>query len=174
MSRIKKPTVEAPPWGQVESLLRSLGRLQAQRGEAMAALDQEIIRVRSRYAYKLDALQQGIDYRLALLEAAAVANPEQFEAKKSVEFLSGTIGFRTATPSLKTIAKWTWDRVLTYLRDHKKEEFFETSWRINKEAILADREKLGKKGLAALGVKVAQPESFYAEPKLEKSDAAAA
>jgi phage host-nuclease inhibitor protein Gam len=175
MSRVKKLAVQAPAWEAVEQIVGSLGREQISLAELMASMDREIDRVRERYAEKLGNVEAAIVLRLALLEAAAQANPEKFKDKKSVEFLSGTIGFRTGMPCLKTLAKWTWDKVLKRLVAEKREEFVqEVQPRVNKEAILTARDALGEKGLAALGVKVHQDETFYAEPKLSRKDAVAA
>jgi len=175
MSRVKKLAVQAPPWEAVEQIVGSLGNLQTQHAKLMANMDHEIGRVRESYTENLAKLEAGIKSSLQLLEAAAIANPEKFAEKKSFEFLTGVIGFRTGMPCLKLLAKWTWDKVVKHLVAVKKDAFFQEGQpRVNKEAILTARDALGEKGLAALGVKVHQDETFYAEPKLSRKDAVAA
>ena len=170
MARTKKVTIQAPPWDQVEVFIGGLGRMQARRDEILADMDRAIAAIRDEHREELAELDADIAVELKLLESAAIANPDQFVEKKSVELLTGTLGFRTPTPSLKTLAKYTWERVLKTLKARKLKAFYVVRESVNKEAILAEREKLGEKGLAALGLRISQDETFYVEPKRETKD----
>ena len=167
MARQKKTTVEAPAWSEVEALVGKLGKMQAQRANSASAMDLELNAVRKRYTDKIAQYDDFISAYLELLEAAGGANRTEFGAKKSVEFITGTIGYRTGMPQLKTLPKWTWDRVKDKLETEKREEFLKRSVSIVKEAVLAARETLGEKGLSKLGCQVVQDETFYCDPKLE-------
>jgi len=170
MARTKKTTVPAPAWDKVEELIGTLGSLQMRRDGILAEIDAKVSAIREQHREELAGLDADIDVEIKLLESAAIANPDQFVEKKSVELLTGTLGFRTPTPSLKTLAKYTWERVLKTLKARKLKAFYVVRESVNKEAILAEREKLGEKGLAALGLRISQDETFYVEPKRETKD----
>lgn len=95
----------------------------------------------------------------------AEANPDQFARRKSLELTHGKIGFRTGTPKLKTIARWTWAKVLTAIRGFVwAQPYIRVIEEVDKEKIIADKPSADQ--LASIGVKIVQEESFFVEPNL--------
>lgn len=111
-----------------------------------------------------------IDRLTESVRAWAEANPAEFGKFKSLDTTHGTLGFRTGTPKLKTIAGWTWDRVLEGLRALKRTAFIRTKEEVNKDAIIEARDRLLDGGLRVMGIRVVQEETFFIEPKIEATE----
>lgn len=132
-----------------------------------AAMDKELQAVRDKYESDLAWLSYELGLLHAQIQSWAEAHREEFGKRKSMEFLNGMIGWRTGTHKLKTLAKWTWDRVLDKIKSlPAMKDYVRTKEEVAKETIIADRDHLGPEMLAAIGVRVAQDETFYVEPKL--------
>jgi phage host-nuclease inhibitor protein Gam len=101
------------------------------------------------------------------LEIFATNNQEYFEARKSIEFTFGTLGFRMGTPKLKTLKGFTWSRVLEKVKKHVP-DFVRVKEELNKEELISYR---NDKTITALyktiGVEVVQEETFFVQPKTE-------
>jgi phage host-nuclease inhibitor protein Gam len=138
--------------------------------------------IRDEYARELEALardrkslQAEYNQLHALVEAWATAQrPVLFAAKRSIEFLRGTIGFRLDAPSVVTLPKWTFTKAVQALKGTRWGKAY-LAWRepvLDKEAIIKDRALLAKRGrLGEVGLTIAQEDRFYFEPKRETSDA---
>lgn len=174
-NRIKLPTTILTR-AHAEELLGEIATLTIEQRAQKNELDRELTAAREKYEAPLGALTKQIEERTVILESWASANPGEFpKQRKSIELLHGTLGYRTGTPKLKTLPKWTWDRVLEKLRELGKPVlgFIRTKEEVNKEAILnavaeghlLDREERN------FGVAVVQDEAFFVEPKLETQDA---
>lgn len=101
----------------------------------------------------------------------AEAHPEEFGKHKSLETIHGVLGWRTGNVSLKTLAGWTWDRVLEKIRSLPAMiAYIRAKEEVAKDVILSDREVLGSEGLRLIGVKVVQTETFFVEPKIEETE----
>lgn len=94
------------------------------------------------------------------------------DKKKSVDSVFGVIGFRTATPSLKTLAKGiTWAMVLDNLKAMKLKKYIRTKEEVDKETLLAERTGKIANKFSQIGVKVAQDETFFIDLKSEGESA---
>ena len=89
------------------------------------------------------------------LEIAAL---ELFSKKKSVQLQFGIVGFR-ASSKLKTLKKWTFERVLTTLRDTGMREYIRVKEEVDKEKLKG----LAPETLAGIGCAVVQEDVFYYE-----------
>ena len=100
----------------VESLVAEID--QAANSERMIAAtrDAELLAIREKYQANLEALGERVREATAAAQMWAETNPQEFGRLKSIEFSAGVIGFRTGTPKLKPLPKWTFDRVLATLR----------------------------------------------------------
>jgi phage host-nuclease inhibitor protein Gam len=133
------------------------------------ALDREtaIAEIDARVGPFLQDMTTQLTQKTEVVRAWAEANPSEFNGLKSLDTTHAVIGWRTGQPTLKTLAGWTWDRVLKKLSMFApaavrvKEE-------VNKQQLIAARETLGDELLRDLGVRVVQDESFFVEPKLEE------
>lgn len=70
--------------------------------------------------------------------------------------------------ALKPLAGWDWDRVTAQLKTMPaRRDYLRVREEPNKLRLLADRIALGEDGLAAIGLRVAQEDTFFVEPRLE-------
>jgi phage host-nuclease inhibitor protein Gam len=133
-----------------------------------AEMDIAIIKIREKYQEKLAAAGGIKETNFEILQAYADSNPTDFGKSKSIDFAHGSIGFRTGTPSLKTLKGFTWASVTSLLK-----EFLPDYVRITevpaKDALLMDREHPEIAPLfPKCGVVVAQDESFFVQLKKEE------
>lgn len=151
---------------QIRDLTICQAQLLAEKNAALKELDEK-------FSPRLNAWQQAIEEKTVLVQAWAEANPDEFAKRKSIELAHGTIGFRTGTPKLKTLAKITWAKVLDALRASRlAEQFIRIKEEVDKESLLVAHANfsLSDGDLRALGVEVAQEESFFITPKIEEVD----
>ncbi len=150
---------------EMERIVREICELSIMEDDLRVRLDEELLRVREHYDVQLAEIKPRVDLLLARAETWAMANPEAFGSRKSIVMVHGTVGYRTGTPKLKTLPKWTWAMVLEKLKALFP-AYVRTKEEVDKDALLADREKLGAR-LPEVGVQVVRDESFYVEPNRE-------
>lgn len=173
---MKKKPAPAPAITTREDLEERMGdyaRATIERDRQTAMMNKTITGIRERFEAVFATLDESAAAALADLEAWAALNPEDFGARRSIELLHGTIGYRTGQPALKTIKGVRWADVLARLKALRP-DFVRTKEEPDKEALLAARGDLGADGLRSLGCKVEQTERFYAEPRLDEPDVATA
>ena len=174
--RIKLPAAPAiTTRDEAEAVMNQLALTANNRRKFITRLDAEKLAVEEKYAANLAACEADIKAKSEILRAWAEANPEAFGKKKSIDFAAGTLGFRTGTPKLKLLARWTWDKVLAAI-EARAFNFVRTTPEVDKEAIITfyasatDKPEVEAKVLAPIGVKVVQDESFYVEPNLTDTE----
>lgn len=167
-NRIKMNAPALKSRAQAEETLRSIAELTLSRNRAQLDMDQEITTIRERYEEAIGEANKALEEKTELVRAWADANPSEFNGLKSLGFVHAVIGWRTGQPTLKTLAGWTWDRVLEKLETLRLyPNYIRTKREVDKQSILADREKLADQGtLKEIGVRVVQDESFFIEPNL--------
>lgn len=153
---------------ELEALVREIAELTLERNIQQTNLDQELTSIRGQYEHTITKLGQDLDQRVELVRAWAEGNPDEFKGLKSLDLVHGIIGWRTGQPTLKTLSGWTWDRVLEKLETIGWFSYIRSKKEVNKQQILAERETIAPENLRAIGVKIAQSEAFYVEPKLEE------
>jgi phage host-nuclease inhibitor protein Gam len=148
-----------------------LAELANERRWLATQLDEELIGIKAEYGVDIAKLDAQIEQARQDLEAWAIAHPDEFGKKKSIEFGNGTIGFRTGTPKLELLnRKWTWKTVTTAV-EQLLPNFIRYKPEVDKDAIIGQREELAE-FLPSVGLKVTQGESFFVEPKLTDEVAA--
>jgi len=171
-NRSKIKPVEGPQTrAEMEALVREIAATTAERNRLVACLDGEIAIVKENYEAEIGDLGTVIEDKTREALAWAEANPGEFGDKKSIEFLSGTVGWRVGNPTLKTLAGWTWDRVREKLCSTPalRNTYIRVKEEVNKEALLADRD-IATESFRALGVRVERSESFFVDPKVESPE----
>src|SRR5207248_10829 len=103
------PTLSRP---EIELLVGAIASAKNQERLTTSRMDAEIAAVRDKYQPTLEANAQRLAEMSTAVQGWAEANPQEFQQRKSIEFVCGTIGFRTGTPKLKTLGRQTWDVVL--------------------------------------------------------------
>lgn len=172
MAKRLKPVIVPPRTREeMESLVGDIAALKIIERADAAEMDAELHAVRERYETRMAENADKLTPLLLRAQAWAEAHPAEFGKLKSIEMLHGTIGWRVNTPSLKTLAGWTWDRVLEKLKSLRLHPgYVRTKEEVNKQALLADREKIGDDDLRQCGMRVVQEEDFYVEPRLTDTD----
>lgn len=151
-----------------------LGKIRAQvitRNELANLREAEIQKVDEQYRDDLTRLDRNIEEMTEQLRGWAEANPSEFAGAKSVAMTHGVIGWRIGNPTLKTLAGWSWDRMLEKLKSAATYAgFVRTKQEVDKASILAMRDSLLDGDLREMGVKVVQDEAFFVDPKIEETE----
>ena len=167
--KIALPTITSRD--EAEAVMNELANTANNKRLLTARLDKAVLKLQEEAAPAIALCDEDIKQKSDLLRAWAEANPGQFSGRKSITFLSGTLGFRTGTPKLALLSrKFNWESVLTnvqrlvpFLIRNKPE--------IDKEAILARRDnELLMKAITDCGLKIVQDESFFVEPNLTDAE----
>jgi phage host-nuclease inhibitor protein Gam len=174
--RIKIPLPQITTREEAEAVMNELALCANNRRKIVARMDAAVLKIQEAEALNIGICDAAIAERSDALRAWAEAHPEEFpKGRKSIEFLSGTLGFRTGTPKLALLSRaFTWDKVrdlVAQIMPH----YIRTKLEVDKEAMLADYGVSEDKGVTAdkfkrAGVKVTQDEAFFIEPKLSDAD----
>lgn len=168
--RIKLKTAAPKTREEMEQLVGEIAAMKIEERRLKALLDEHINGLKDSYLPQISRCNEVVAARMPAALAWAEAHPEDFGRLRSIEILHGTIGWRTNTPSLKTLSGWTWDRVLDVVKKLPAlTGYIRTREEMNRQALLNDRDALGTDGLRALGLKVVQEDEFYVEPKLTET-----
>lgn len=152
---------------EAEGVLAEYATADAKLQGITAKMDEQITAIRNKYDEDLRRLQEEKEEKFNSLQMFAETNPEMFNKKKSLPFTHGTIGFRTGTPKLKLLKKFTWGAVTELLKD-RLPDYVRIEETPAKDKLLADREEEHvKKHFSKVGIEVTQDESFYVELKKE-------
>lgn len=154
-----------------EELEAAMCRISARtiaRDGLLAELEAEINEARSRYEPGITALGEEINADFESVNKWADSNPSAFAARKSIELMHGTLGYRTGQPRLKLLSGWTWNRVLEMLAVNRLHDYIRQKQEPDKERILAERDQLTDDLMKRVGIKVVQDETFFIEPKREQ------
>lgn len=167
-SKIKLPEIATRE--QAEAMMNAYAADANSLRALTSQMDEEILAIKKSYESGIAALDKMLEEKKLTLLLWAQAHPEKFpKGRKSIEFLSGILGFRTGTPKLALLSRaWTWEKVLQKLKSVRAfVSFVRVKEEVDKEGLLAQIQHGGTPALAdEIGVKVVQDESFFIEPKL--------
>jgi phage host-nuclease inhibitor protein Gam len=172
-SRIKIPVVCPATRAEAEYCMTELASLANARRGRLAALDAKILALQKETAPFVADCDATIAARTDQLRAWAQANPGEFAAgRKSIELLSGVLGFRTGNPRLALLSRaWSWEKVLEALKTNPLlAQFVRTKEEVDKDRLLRQANGGGGFDSGAFGVKVIQDETFFVEPRLTNAD----
>lgn len=158
---------------EAERLVAEITDLTIKRTQLSADMDAEITAIRSRYETTLGNTDARIDSLTDQVRDWALANPEEFGKKKSLEMTHGVIGFRTGMPKLKTLSGFTFARVLHQLRVVAwGAAFIRIKEEPDKEALLSAyaTKNISAAELRLVGVRVDQDETFFVEPSVTDTE----
>ena len=173
---MKKKSIEVK--GAIESreeLERAMGEyaaatlaLEARKVEMENALRE----VRDEYEQELAGLKLAAEVPFKQLELWARRHPEQFEAKRSMDLVHGSIGYRTGMPRVSVKRGTDENALCELLENHGYGRAVRVAKELDKEEIIrcarseSEEEKHFAEGLASeFGLKVSQTERFYAEAR---------
>lgn len=187
MARQKKILISGVSREAADEAFATYAKSDAQIQKINAEIDLQCARIREKHAGELALLGEQRDKAFETLQSFAIENQaELFTKKKSLDMAHGTIGFRTGTPKLKTLKKFTWASALLLAKKFLPDEYIRHTEELAKDRLLADRDLKEvpivnpfdgserkvtmKEAMAECGIEVVQDETFYVEPK--KEDAA--
>lgn len=152
---------------QAEAIIQNIAHLTLVREDSELAMNENIQSIKKLYEPQIINADQELARLTGIVKTWAENNKEEFEKKKSLETFYAHIGWRTGTPKLKTISKWTWDKVLEAIKAKRRRGYITVKESINKEILISRRKVIGEKRLAAMGLKVVQDEVFFVDVKRE-------
>jgi len=157
-----------------EALDAAIGRvvtLKIKYTAARAEIDQEIAAMEKRHQARLTALTDSIAAEESEVRDYCEAHrSELFTEKKSRSTLLADFGFETTPPRVETTSrKIKWKDVIARLLKLSwgKAYLRAASYKVDKESLLSDRDKLTPEQLTAAGIQFCQDEQFFIRPKLE-------
>ena len=154
----------------VERLLGELALKDARRRALTAKMDAELKAVRDRYAADLDALDAAAKDLEAEIASWAELHKEDFGERRSLVLTHGTIGWRLGNPAIRLRPRVKAEQALAMVKD-RLPQYVRVTEELDKAALLAafSGKALTAEDLAACGLRVAQTERFYVEPKTEEA-----
>ena len=179
-TRIKTKLSPAPlTRDEAELLVNDIALAKSHERRIVSKMDDLLNAIRAENAPALEAIAQEVKDKTLLVQHWAETNPDAFGKKKSLQFPAGVIGFRTGTPKLKLLRKWTWDAVLEAMHKNwtRWAEFIRRKEEVDKEKLIrtATAPASDPNGadpafadhlLQSIGLKLTQEETFFIDPAL--------
>lgn len=173
--KIALPSIESRD--EAEALVGEVALITLNQIRATAKMDAEITQVRQKYEGNLAEISAQLKTKTDTLRAWAESNPDEFpKGRKSIQFVQGTLGFRTGTPTVVLLNRsWTWAKVITEIKRWKLDavaNFIRSKEKVARDVILAanshakDAADHAEHVLKPIGLKIAKQESFFIEPNI--------
>lgn len=167
MTRAKKILIPVVSHEEAEQAMAVFTRSNTQLKLLEGKIEQEKQQIDNKYQMEIAGLKNTMEEQVEVLQVYGQRCKESWKGK-SLELVHGKIGFRTGNPKLVKNKKFTWDAV-TELLKKAFPSFVRTTYEINKEALIAARDKEEFEEIRnACYIDVVQDESFYVEAKAEE------
>lgn len=172
INRIRNTAPSIKTRAQADDVLRQIAEVTLRRNAILLEQDEKITAIKDLLGADITACNTLLEQKSDLIRAWAEANPGEFPPNtKSLDTTHAVIGWRTGQPTLKTLAGWTFDRVLEKLKSSPfYAAYIRTKEEVNKQTILGDRDQLTSELLREIGLKIIQDETFFIEPKLTEPE----
>lgn len=164
---MKPAKIQTPE--QAEAALAAYAIAQNRIARLEAEMNLKLTSVREHYADEMSSLSDAAKAEAARLRDYADSHPELFDKSRSIKLLHGVIGYRLGNWAVKLIRGFKAERVIALAKTILGPNYIRTREDLDKDSILADRERLPPAQLASCGLRLEQAESFYITP--EKSEA---
>ena len=152
----------------VERSVAELQRLTIEIDQEKSSIEEAKAEIDRAFGERIAELAADAEAERRMILEYLKAHKEEFDGPpRSVEFASGTIGYRLGQPRLKPLSKWTWEKVERAIVDARAEAYFRVQLQVNREALLADAEALGADGLRDFGLRVAQEDKAFIDVRRE-------
>lgn len=155
----------------LESALTDLAFYESEVQKKEARMNSKINLLKEKFEMETGDIRGKAEEIRKEIEAFCLANKDEFKKKKSFEYPSGIVGFRTATPKVSTLnRKYTFKTALELVKRIFPGLYVRTKEELDKEVMLAEyaQKKLDDTKLASVGLRIEQDENFYIEPKYER------
>jgi len=179
---IKRTATTIADRGELEQVMGEYAAQVLERDRLTVEMEQRIQEIRAGYEPRIAACVELGDGLFEDLEAWAALHPAEFGARKSIDLLHGTIGFRTSPPSVKQIKGVKCEHTLAALRTRGFMWLIRTKEELDKDAVLRAYARPGTDtspgmsdiphplsdvDLKMVGLYVDKGETFYTEIKRE-------
>lgn len=163
----KKPIPQT--LADVEALMATVAAADAAARKITAQMDAEITRIRERYAAALDAEKAAREAAEAQIASWAELHKADFGDRRSMTLTHGTLGWRLGNPAVRLRARVRAEQALEMVKA-RLPEYVRAAEELDKAALLAAYagKALTDADLEACGLRIAQTERFYLEPKTEE------
>lgn len=158
-------------WEEIPKQLQELAKNEATLAKKEAQMNEQINRIKEKYAAETKERQYIVDTLRSEIEAFCIKNKSEFDKQRSREFQFGVIGFRISPPKVVLLnRKYNMKTVIELVKRVFSNGYLRIKEELDKETILADysQQKLDDSKLAAIGLKIDQDETFFVEPKFEE------
>ena len=159
----------------IDALVAVVVRLKIKHTAATAEMEAEVAAVQKRHTPRVSSLADEIaGCEKDLLAYCTAHRAQMFPEKKSRETPTAVFGFELTPPRVETSSKkLKWKDVIARLQRLPWGSAYvrQPEPKPDKEALLADREKLTPEQLTAAGIAFEQDEQFFIRPKSESAEA---
>ncbi len=164
MARFSEKVTDGVSPQQFEEALMAYSTAEMEEAELLAKLEHEMVRIRNKYADELADLSECKHDALETVQVFCREQKEQlFGKRRTLHTMHGSVGYRLGTPKLRTLAGFSWDKVLERMKE-KLPAYVRSSEEPAKNKLLADRRKEQVAPLLEeVGLQVIQEEIFFIE-----------
>jgi phage host-nuclease inhibitor protein Gam len=171
-SRIKAAPSAIKSRDEMEKVVSEIALLTLSARGTLDQFNAELTQLKAGCAETLKPIEEELGLKMALARDWAQANPAEFGEARSITMSAGTVGFRKGNPTAKLLnKKWSWEKSLAALQSLKLTRYIRTTFEVNKNAIIEDRDTEAAKTFDAFGVKIVQDDGFYIDTELKTADA---
>jgi phage host-nuclease inhibitor protein Gam len=146
-----------------------IARLTVDANLLRATMDERIVQIRDEFLPRIEAAQAEIKAEVKAAKVWAAANKQEFGETKSMDLGLAVVGFRTGMPKVSFLKGWTVEKCIeAILARFPRRGYVRTVEELDKQALIADRDKLTACDRDNIGVEIEQDEAFFVEVKLEQ------
>jgi phage host-nuclease inhibitor protein Gam len=168
--RIKATAPAIQTRAEMETLVGEIATLVLAEKKIKTRLENIIQRVREKFKARLLQIQSLYKAKFKQAEDWARRHPGEFIKPRSIEMMHATVGYRKGNFAVEILEGWTEEKAIAAIKRVPKfaHLYVRQVEEIYREGLIADRSILSEKELREVGIKIAQGEKFFVEPKEEK------
>jgi len=155
-------------WSQVDRALRDIARIDLKVRDVENRFNAKIAELKEQMAARVEPLAQQKARLERDIKDFCEFHRDEFEKEKTKVFNFGKLGFRKTPAALKTLARWTWAKVLMKLEEIGRSDFIRVKKSVDKDAIRTAG--LNEDELRMLGLVLESKEEFWYECDHHKLD----
>ena len=166
-TRAKKILISSVSHEEAEQAMATFTQCNTQLKLIESRMEEEKQQIDNKFMGDVTRLREAMEEQVNLLQIYGQQYKDNWKGK-SLSLIHGKIGFRTGNPKLVKNKKFTWEAV-TELLKKAFPEYVRTTYEINKEALIAHRDKKEFGDIKEnCYVDVVQDETFYVEANTEE------
>lgn len=145
-----------------------IARLTVDANLLRATMDERIMQIRDEFQPKIEAAEAEIKAEVKAAKVWAKANKTEFGEAKSLDLGLAVVGFRTGMPKVSFLKGWNVEKcIAAVLERFPRRGYVRTVEELDKQALIADRDKLTACECDNIGIEIDQDETFFVDVKLE-------